>query len=95
MLPHPAEVRKTQQNLEHRRTRDSQTDVEKPSGRLAHDVSYRNSDQKCRGDSLQHDKSRAPQTVVKADKAEQEAGQQAVDAVGFQIVEAGGDNFRI
>ena len=62
---------------------------------MAHDVSYRNSDQKGRGDSLQHDKARASESVVEADETEQEAGQQAVDAVGFQIVETGSDDFRI
>ena len=62
---------------------------------MAHDVSYGNPDQKGRGDSLQHDKTRTPEAVVEADETEQEAGQQAVDAVGFQIVEAGSDDFRI
>ena len=62
---------------------------------MAHDVSYRNSDQKGRGDSLQHDKARASESVVETDEAEQEAGQQAVDSVGFQIVETGSDDFRI
>ena len=93
LFPHPAKVCETQQNLEHRRTRDSKPDVEEPTGRLAHDVCHGNSDQKSRGNALQHDKARAAEAVVEADEAEQEAGQQAVDSVGFQIVEAGSDDF--
>ena len=44
---------------------------------------------------MQHDKARASESVVETDEAEQEAGQQAVDSVGFQIVETGSDDFRI
>ena len=86
---------KAQDNLEHRGTRDSQPDIEEPPCHFAHEICDRNSDQKSRGNSLEHHKACPPEAVVKPDKAEEEAGQQAVDAVSFQIIETCSDDIGI
>ena len=52
---------------------------------MAHDVSYRNSDQKGRGDSLQHDKARASESVVEADETEQEGYQVNCEYINSNI----------
>ena len=79
-------------DLYNRGTGDAETDIEQPPRRPAHPPGHRDADQEGRGDPLYHDKSRLAETVEKADKAEQKAGQQAVDAVGPQIVKARRDH---
>lgn len=91
----PAKIEKAQNDLEHRGTRNSQPDKKEPPGHPAHEIRDRNSDQKSRGNTLEHDKPGSPEPVVKPDKAEQEAGQQAVDTVSLQIIKAGGDDIKI
>jgi len=53
---------------------------------VLHDEGNRYPDTEGSADTLYHDEGGPLYAVVIADKAEQEAGQQAVDSVGFKIV---------
>lgn len=93
--PNLPQIQEASEDLENGRAWDAEADVEESAGHAAHDVSDRNADQEGRSDALDHNESRTAEPVVKADKAEEEACQEAVDPVSFEVVEAGGDNFRV
>ena len=61
----------------------------------AHQKGHRNTDTKRADDPLYHDKPRHANTVEKTGKAKQEARQQAVDRIRFQIFSRSRDHFCI
>ena len=61
----------------------------------AHQESHGDPDQKCPDDPLNHHEPRHPQSVEIADKAKQEAGQQAVNGIGFQVIGGSQNHLRI
>ena len=95
----PVRVSETDQahnDLQNRGTRRGKAYVEQGRGHLpAHEKSDGNADAKRADDSLNHHEFGHSQPVEKADIAEQETGQQAVDGVGFQVVGGSGNDLRI
>ena len=63
--------------------------------RPAHQQRHRQPDPQGPDHSLRHDEQRLPAAVEKAHKAEQEAGKQAVNGVGLEILPGGGDHRRV
>ena len=82
-----AEVPEAQRNLHQGGSRGRQPDVEQRRARPpAHEPGDWGPDAEGPGDALEHDEGGLPAAVEVPDKAEQEAGQQAVDGVGAQMV---------
>ena len=80
------EENKTGQDLEHRRHRDTQADAEERTENAAHEDRHGDAHQKGRRHALYRNEAGVAQTVIKADEAEQETGEQTVDSVGFEII---------
>ena len=62
---------------------------------FAHQERYRDSDEKCADDALNHHEPRHPEAIEKSDEAEQETGQQAVNRVRLQVIGGCRDDSRI
>ena len=73
----------------------SQPDIKQPAGCAAHPPGNGNANQERCCNALEHDEPCFSEPVEKADEAEQEARQQAVDAISSEIVKACGHYFRI
>ena len=72
------------------------TDVEHGYGNLfTHQECNRYPDEKCADDSLNHHKPCHANALEKADKAEQETGQETVNRIGFQVIGRSRDDSRI
>ena len=70
-------------------TGDAKPDIEQASGCTAHPPCHRNTDQKCRSNTLNHYKTGFSKSVEESYEAEKETGEQAVDGISFQVVKSG------
>ena len=79
----------TQNDLQYRRAGNCESDVKQRHRCLpAHKIRNRYPDKKCRDHTLQHNKTRPADPVVKTEETEKDGRQHAVNSVCFQVVTA-------
>ena len=89
-------VNYTEYYTEQRRKRGRKSNLEhRDSGAAAHEIRKRNTDEKCGGDTLDHDEKRLSAAVEIAHEAEQYANEQTVDRIRFHVFRARRDDLAV
>ena len=96
LLPSSHHEAQAHHDLQRRGERRGQSDVEQGHGHpAAHQIGHGHADAEGADDALEHHEAGHADAVVEADEAEEDGGEQAVDAVGLQVVRGGDDDLAV